>query len=399
MRAIRLLRPSGRAAAVVLASLLVLAGGGRAAADSLAVVSARSAALGGGHVALADGFQTLLANPAGLPYVAPTLSFAELTVRATGPVFTLAGLIVETANGSDPAVLVGDPAIQDLLSRVYAQVSVVGPLAFGYVGSGMGFGVYNDSRVLFQSLGSSTLEARVGERFLGRGGYGIEIPLPARWNSALAVGLGLKGYVHGDVVISTSLLTLPDLLESIGPALLSDSPFELTTGVGLDVGLYYRWRSVLAAGVTVDDLYSPTVVVRYSTLDAFLRGGDPPAPPEYGALPQRLNAGIAFTPSLGAVERYVQGLTVLVDYRDALDFWLAPGDAVNPVLKFGIGVEARLLEILSVRGGFSEGLFAAGLGLDLGATRINAAMHGSELSLEPGLRPVYNLTVGLEFRR
>jgi hypothetical protein len=45
-----------------------------------------------------------------------------------------------------------------------------------------------------------------------------------------------------------------------------------------------------------------------------------------------------------------------------------------------------------------EGLFTAGVGLDLKIFTLNAAMFGTELSSEPGMRPVYNILIGLEFR-
>ena len=68
------------------------------------------------------------------------------------------------------------------------------------------------------------------------------------------------------------------------------------------------------------------------------------------------------------------------------------------MLHAGLGFELVLLEILFVRGGFFHGLFSAGLGLDLTVFNINVSMFGRELSTEPGLRPVYNLILSLEFR-
>jgi hypothetical protein len=261
----------------------------------------------------------------------------------------------------------------------------------------MGFGLFNDTQVTIESLGASQLEVRAGERFVLRGGYGLGIPLPESWSSDLVVGLGLKGFVRGDSVISTSILTLPSLFDSIGLDTLTGSPFELVTGIGVDLGVRYSWRNMLAAGLTVDNLYSPTQVARYSTLQGFLDATETVSSPEYRTLPQEVSLGFAYTPSLGAAERYIQDLTVLLDYEDILDFWLDPAGGENIILKFGLGVEATFLEVLSIRGGFSEGLFAAGLGVDLSVVRLNAAMFGSELSSEPGLRPAYNLIVGLEF--
>jgi len=364
----------------------------------LVLPNARTAAIGGHHTALADDFQALFANPAGLLEVEPVFSYSELTIGASGPVFSLASIVMQSLGGSDFSTLLATPSVQDLLRSIYARFSLAGPLSFGYAGAGMGFGLFNDTQMIVESTGSSELEIRVGERFLLRGGYGIAIPLPEAWNSRLAVGLGLKGFVRGDAVIATSLLTLPSLVESIGPELITESPFELVTGIGVDIGFRWVWSDALAAALTVDNLYSPNGVVRYPTLAGFLDSTGTPGDPVYDAYPQEINLGLAYTPSLGTVGRYVQDLTVLYDYSDVFDFWIDPGNAENLALKMSLGVEATFLEVLSVRGGFSQGLFAAGLGIDLTYLELNAAMFGTELSSEPGLRPVYNLVVGLEFR-
>ena len=366
--------------------------------DDFFMPSARTAALGGVHAALADDFQTLLANPAGLILVEPHFSYSELTLSATGPVFSLATIVMQSLGGTDFSTLLASESVQDLLSSIYSRFSLTGPLSFGYVGGGMGFGVFNDSELLVRSLGASELEVRVGERFLLRGGYSIPVSLPESWESSLAVGLGLKGFVRGDAIISTSLLTLPSLVDSIGPDLLTSSPFELVSGIGIDAGFLYGWRDTLFAALTVDNLYAPNAVLAYPTLSGFLDSSASAADPVYDTFAQEINVGLAYTPSLGPVERYVQDLTLLFDYSDIFDFWLDPGRAENIVLKMSLGVEATFLEVLSIRGGFSEGLFATGRGIDLTYLQLNVAMFGSELSREPGLRPVYNLIIGLEFR-
>lgn len=366
--------------------------------DDLGITGARAAALGGRHIALADDFSTLFANPAGLPAVEPHFSFTELTTRFSGPVFSISSIVLQTVGGGDLTALLASPSVQDLLRGIYARFSLTGPIAFGYVGAGMGFGIYNETAMEIIGRGVSSLEVRLGERFVLRGGYGIPIPLPQAWNSTLAVGLGLKGFVRGDSVLSTSILTLPALIDSFGPELLTDSPFELVSAIGVDAGLRFGWRETLAVGLTVDNLYTPGAVVAYPTLSSFLDSTATPGAPSYRTYPQEINLGIAYTPSLGRVDRYIQDLTVLFDYADIFDFWIDPANAENIALKFSLGVEATLLEVLSIRGGFGEGLFAAGIGIDLTYLTLNAAAFGTELSTEPGLRPVYNLIIGLEFR-
>ena len=389
---------SRRLIAVLSFILLVSVAGFAQDAGSVDVPSSREAGFGGAHVAYPTGFSTLFSNPAGLVTLEPQFSFSELTFRFTGPVFSLAGVVVQGIGG-DIAALLASPSVQTLLSSIYADVSLTGPLYFGYVGSGLGFAVLNDTQIRIQNVGATAIEARIGERFLLTAGYGLEIPLPEKWNSQLALGLGLKGFVQGDVIVETSLLALPGLVDSIGLDLLTGSPFELYTGLGLDAGITYRWRDLLAFGLTVDDLYTPVAVQSYDQLSGFLDSTFDPGAPTYSNLTQNLTFGIAFTPTLGNFERYVSDLSVLLDYRDILDFWLDPANAENLILKFGAGVEARLLQILSIRAGFNDGLLAAGLGIEMGFVTLNAAMYGSELSAEPGLRPVYNLIFGLEFRQ
>jgi len=368
------------------------------AETNVTVPSARDAAIGGSHIAMASGFETLFANPAGLREVEPQFSLSELTFGFTGPVFSLASLILEGIGG-DLATLLGSTSVQSLLSSIYANVSLTGPLYFGYAGGGMGFAVLNDSAVRFQSVGDTGIEARLSELFLLSAGYGLPIPLPESWHSSLALGFGLKGFVRGDVIVSTSLLSLPTLVSTIGPDTLTTSPFELISGIGIDAGVRYQWRDVLAFGLTADNLYTPTAVLAYDELAGFLDSSADPGAPTYATLPQDISFGVAFTPNLGSVERYVQDLAVMVDYRDIFDFWIDPANAENIILKFGLGFEAKLLEVLSIRAGINDGLLAAGLGIRMGVVQLNAAMYGSELSLEPGIRPVYNLIFGLEFRK
>jgi hypothetical protein len=385
---------------IIVALLFLCCALGLSARDGVdfSIPSARTAAVGGSHIALADDLGTLFTNPAGLTDVDPHFRYAQLSAGASGPIFTLAGVVSQAIGGADMAELIATPSVQQALTGLDARLWLSGPIAFGYAGGGSGFGVFNDSELRITNSSSSGLQVRVGERLVVRGGFAVDVPMPAVLQSRLAAGVGVKGFVRGDSVISTSLLGLPSLVGSIGPDLLSNSPFELISGIGIDLGVRYVWRDTMAAALTFDNLYSPYAVLAYPSLGGFLGSSAAPAPAEYSTLPHEWNAGFAYMPPLGPIERYVQRVTLLLDYRDILDFWFDSPNAENIVLKFGFGVEATILQVLSVRGGFNRGLLSAGLGLDLGFVRFNAAMYGTELSLEPGLRPVYNLLVGLEFR-
>ena len=87
----------------------------------------------------------------------------------------------------------------------------------------------------------------------------------------------------------------------------------------------------------------------------------------------------------------------MVAYDDILDFWLYPSEAEHWLLHMKTGIEITMLEILDVRVGLADGLLNAGFGLDLQIFELNAAMFGTELSSQPGTKPVYNLAVGFKF--
>jgi hypothetical protein len=135
----------------------------------------------------------------------------------------------------------------------------------------------------------------------------------------------------------------------------------------------------------------------YDSLTGFLDNEDSVSESQE-RVPINVSGGVAFTPSLGVLERHITDFRVLLDYRDGLDFWTDPENTANPLLKIAAGVEATLLDVVSVRVGLAEGLPAAGLGLNLGRVEIDAVAFGDELTSEPGFRSVYNIMFGVRFQ-
>jgi len=119
-------------------------------------------------------------------------------------------------------------------------------------------------------------------------------------------------------------------------------------------------------------------------------------PTEYGMISPKLDAGISFTPRFAVLERYLSGLIFLLDYHDFLDL-LNPIPR-NPILNVGIGLELVVLDALSLRAGIADALPSLGLGLDLTFMRMDFAMRGIELGLDPGKNPAFAFDLGLLFR-
>lgn len=393
-----------RRVGLFLASLLLLpalAGSAESTASfseyGIDLPSARMSAFGGSHAALADGLSCLFTNPAGFRSSRPELSLAEVTANLTGPVFSIADIIIQAAGGTDVLDLLTTESVQALLRKLYASGSVLGPLAFGYVGEGLGFGFFNTSVVTFTSTGTvPRITANAQEDIVFAGGYAFRIPLPPALQSSLDLGVMLKAFLRGNLTVDKSMLDLLGIFSALSPDLLMDQPFVLGVGVGADAGLLWNWNGLLSLGIVCRDIWTPVAYNDYGTLQSFLDAAVPTT--TFGLVPLDLTAGILFTPTLGFLERYVTDIKIALDYGDILDFLTHPATARNPVLHAGIGMELTLLDILALRGGFLNGYFSAGFGVDFTVVRLNVTMFGEELSTEPGLRPAYNLMLGLEFR-
>ncbi len=354
--------------------------------------SARTAALGGIHAASAEGLSTLFTNPAGFASAKPTLGIAEINVDLKGPVFTILTLILQ--GKTDPLT---SPVLADIISNLYAGASLVGPLGFGYVGNGLGLGLFNNSDLVIRTVSPGNMNMETSERLLLSGGYAFRIPI-APVDGALDIGALLKGFMMGKVTITGTILDIQSLLTKLNPSAFLNNPFDLTTGIGLDAGVRFSlWKDVLVFGLTGTNIYTPSVTNHYSSLSSFSSGGGTTSAATTAVLPVEVSAGVEFSPPLGVVGRYVDSVKLYFDYRNILDFLLYPGTSENIWLKFSLGAQVRLLDILYLRAGFARGLPAFGFGLDLTVFTLNAAVYGDELSTEPGFKSVYNIMLGLEF--
>ena len=358
---------------------------------SINIPSARMAALGGYHAAMADDVSVLFANPGGYRASEPQLSIAELTVNLTGPIFDMANLFLE---GGDIA---SNPKTVEIFNSLYSGMKLLGPVAVAFVGDGVGFGIYNSTEAIIESPTTTDFQTTLTEEVLLVGGYSFRIPAFEGTPHNLDVGLNMKGFVRGEGGFSYSLLLINDFLDSIGPDLVMNEPYANIVGIGFDLGALYSFGDRFSAGLVAEDLYSPTLRSSYLSLEEYLDGAAP-VDKTNGVLPFQLHTGVRYSPVIDRSSDYFNRIDLYFDYRDMLDFWVYPELATNPLLHISLGAELSMLEILSIRGGLYEGLASAGVGVDLNFAQLNLAMYGRENAIEPGLQPVYNVILGLEFR-
>jgi len=348
--------------------------------------NARLAALGGRHGTLVNDFSALFTNPAGFVEAKEEFSISELGLSVYGPVFDIADTLVNYFGSSgslDISGIVGPGGLA-------TGLNLSGPLAFGWVGRGLGFGLFNRTVADAATLGA-TVKVKAMEEFLMTGGYSFRVI--NKNSSLLDVGFLGKGFIRGALPLEASILTVTDLFSG-NP--LDTQPYTNTLGVGLDLGLLYQYARFFSFSIVYHDAYSPVLMVPYTSTTSFISGGAASGSGTYTTIKSSLDVGFAVSPSFEYLDRYVSKLTFMADYRDILDLWaLIPR---NPVLNVGLGIEMIVLDALSLRAGISDALPALGFGIDFSIMQFDFAMRGMELGLDPGLQTTYAVDLGLLFR-
>jgi len=352
--------------------------------------SARMMARGGPHAASASGLDAMFENPAGFASDETELGVSALVFNPAGPIFDIIGMVV---GGEDP--LAGLSTLFDDSGRLYVQADILGPLAFGYAGKGLGFGMYNRSVITLNAASLLTVEYSISEEVMLMGGYAYRFRIGSR--QVLDVGIMPKGFVRATIGDIGSLDDVIDLASS--PAsLMSGSEFTMVSGLGFDAGVRWSLDDSLAVGFVAHDAFSPAMSTTYTSFTDFT--ADPQAAKvgdsAYAVVKPNLALGIEYKMPFAFLDLLGAELVVLADYVDILD--LMAVIPRNPILNLGLGVELSLLDILSLRAGIKDALPAAGFGVDLAAFKFSLAMFGKELGIEPGARPLFNLLVALDFR-
>ena len=359
--------------------------------------SARLDALGGEHAALADDISVLLSNPAAYRSAPPQFSVAELTANLNGPIFSLADMVFRLTGGTSGTSLLTDPNIQKLLTSLHTGATINGPISLGYIGNGLGFGLFNATTATFSTEGTvPTVNSEIREDLMFVAGYSFRIPIPDGWHSTLDAGFSIKTFSRVGIDWSESILSFFSLITSPSASTLYNQPMDIYVGFGLDAGALYNWNSTVSVGLVARNLYSPVQQTHWATVNDFSAGVA--GTKSYGAVPLDLSLGVVYTPQWAFLSDYFSSPKFMLDYSDIFDFWTHPDSASNPILHVGLGMEVTLLDILAMRVGFGDGYFSAGVGIDLAVMQFGLTMYGQELSSQPGLRPNYNLLLSSVFR-
>ena len=352
--------------------------------EPFTIPSVRFSALGGNHASMGDTFHAIFTNPASFVDIQEQFSASELSLCTYGPVFEL--LDIMTANpGSledmDLTVVLGN-------GRFAAGFDMAGPISLGWVGKGLGLGIFN--RIRTDAIVSGTkLRPGVSAEIMLVGGYSFR--LINKNGNLLDAGFLGKGFFRGELSLSAPIFDALSLADDpLG------QPFKTFLGTGLDLGLRYTFRENFAFSVVCFDVFSPVLVTPYDSLTDFGDHASPSTDSSYTNVKRRLDFGLRWRISNTFIDRYFTSLTIMADYHDLLDI-LSPVPR-NPVLNAGVGLEMTVLNVLSFRFGVNDALPAFGLGLNLNILTLDMAIFGRELGIDPGRNSTYGLGIGVLFR-
>jgi hypothetical protein len=340
--------------------------------------SARAGGYGGYHAAFGDGFTSFFSNPALLAGAEKQWSAAELTLSMYGPIFSILDIAVHASGDVDLSPVISNKGAA-------AGVDIAGPISIGLINNGFGFGVFNRTTMDAKAT-SSKVRATAAEELLIEGGYAFRIV--DNGTHIFDAGAMLKLFYRASLSLVSSPLSVTDLFDDF-----SSKPAQADLGFGLDLGISYSYKDVFRAGLVGYDAFSPVFVTTYDELSNYGSGGSQ----TNTTIPARIALGVMYTIRREKMERYIDSISLMADYRDFLDYFTAVIPR-NPVLQFSLGTEVALLKVFKLRAGIADALPAVGFGIDLTYMQFDFAMRGKELGLDPGVNPTYAIDIGFLFR-
>ncbi len=308
--------------------------------------STRALGMGDAFTALADDDSALFYNPAGLARVSG-LNWKVFGVRAGGSGYE-ALTKVQSLNSSSGEF---SDAIQELYGE-HVSVSLGGSTIF--TAPMFGFGIYNHADVTLKI--DNPVNPKIYATAINDYGYvfGFGAPL----GPFLQAGLDLR-------YIKRTGGELPFGAGSIAD-LDSDAIIQRITGWGVGYGANAGLNVVVPA-----PFFSATFAAVWRNIGVTRFKSDDPNT----VLPEEdnditLGAGLLFD-------------FPLVSVAPAIDFRYLNRADLQLMRKINFGIEIGL-PLLDIRGGFREGYYTAGLGVNLGLFKVDVATYGVELGAYPG---------------
>lgn len=380
---------------------------------------------GRSYVAVAEGYEALFSNPAGIAetrlpqWTAPSLttwvySRPDLLLSTIG---ALGGDDVQTA-ADDPDTTRDDLIIDALTEQFTTNGFGVGSaIGFGYVGNRIGLGLrLGVNSYLYGDTFPLGLEGEIDSQFTAVVGYAQPFqigPVRLTLGGALRPTLRISSFVDSDVAadLIEQFIGIETGDDGDGNQDLTESIRALNGwGVAFDLGTRVQYRS-FAVAAQLRNAFNTTMEYSNNTLaeiqDALSAGGLPrqtndSADPAYVedsyVIPAELSIGAAWQPDLGLWSSIVDPE---LHFQITDPFGRTDPDRNVPRsfwTRMHVGSEIRLLNFFDLRFGVNQGYFTLGTGLSLVFLDINFALYNEEFGRYPGDQPVGGAALEFAFR-
>lgn len=348
---------------------------------------------GGSFTAISHGYNALFTNPAG--FAREGGSFTLLSATATSY------FIPEEEDISNFESIVeaeDDSAIEDALLNLSSLITGNGIGAAGTVGmgiakNGLGLGLVGNAD------------------FYGRGETALGTSIDAVMDFAVIAGYALPlklgpltSYIGGDLryMLRTEARDITIMEFTSAATSNSDPEFPVLSGSGLafDLGAILelgKW----SVGVSARDIGGTTLDYSHFTGDqieqAFQFDGNGEDVAETYVIPMVLSGGLAYDPDSFLLPSFLFDPVFHMEYRKT--FYQAE-DAKADSFWTGVhmGMEAKVLRFIKLRGGINQGYLTCGVGAKLLFLDLNASYFVRETGRYAGVRPNEGFTLEAAIR-
>ncbi len=305
-------------------------------------------------VAVADDFEAIFYNPAGL---------------ATGKgIYKQTVLISPSFEASTQT--------KDLARQVFVEEENNNETFRNYIGKNIHFGLKNVSALVFRraalgALVTTDSNVLVSKSVAERGVESVQADLAVNrvvtfsiadkfWNDRVQVGSTVKYIMRNEARVSTSALEAANIADQ----LQADKAGVDRRGFGVDLGLIYNTKSPWSFGLHMEN--AGTTALKATENDESSR-----------RLPQIVTIGTVYE-----MKAKMDSLRLLADFRD-----LAGSTETSTVKRLHFGTEMTVARIIGLNAGLNQGYPTAGIYLNLYFARVDFGTYTQEIGEKAGLRP------------
>lgn len=359
------------------------------------VLSTRHLGLGGFYTSDTNSYFSYWINPANAALTGNRFLFPSVTINTKGNLEQIPVIIGSLTNSSEEESGSMDSILNALSSseNINIGTSINGPLCFGAIKNNFAWGIFNRTYILAEIPSVSTSNIYAGEELCGKIAYGYPIKLSG---VTLALGMGATGFMQIEGFYNNAITELSSFN-------FATMPLYTNLGFGLDIGATLDLFKILKLSVVWDNFFQKTLIIKNNSFKEIFKMKNKDK--EIESLTPYIKVGLAFNiPTKKITKGFITSWDLFIDNHDLLNFVDFIKDNRNPLkqnclLDFSAGTELVIFNTLCFRFGISESYWAAGFGMKLGYLNLDYAIYGEELSLEPGITPVLNMSFGITIQK